>query len=82
MLGLCRPLSPRPSPCGHQSELGAALAGARLEDPPAGQSVVRPRGGGATRGGGGEAASCRDRAARAQDVEEAWLAASQAGVAR
>lgn len=33
-----------------------------------------------TRCGGGEAASCRDRAARASDVKEAWLAASQAGV--
>lgn len=43
-----------------------------------GAGLRRPRGG----GGGGEAARCRDRAARAQDVEEAWLAAAQAGVAR
>lgn len=40
-------LSPRPSPCGRQSERGAALAGASREHPPAGQSVERPRGGGA-----------------------------------
>lgn len=40
-------LSPRPSPCDYQSELGTALAGAGRENPPAGQSVVRPRGGGA-----------------------------------